>query len=64
MRLNLKKVKLEMDRLKWNQTELAEQMGCTRANVSRLFRCGQGRTFRVIEQLAKVLGCEPKDLIK
>jgi len=62
MKLNIKKIKSEMNRQHMNQTELAKRLGVTRQRVNHILKHG-AVTFRVTEMIARVLDFQPKDLI-
>lgn len=64
MKLNLKKLKKEMKRLKLSQTDLALKMKppLTRQGVSWLLATGRTK-FTTVDTIARALGIEPKDLI-
>jgi len=60
LKLNSKKVKLELIRIGKTQSWLAKQMKCSRQNVWEMLRNGSARSA---ERIGHALGIEPKDLI-
>ena len=65
MELNTRKIKLELERMNWTQSELARRMGAHRQLVHRFLRGkGNGLTLKTIERIADALGVPAKDLIK
>ena len=65
MKLNIKKLKKEMKRLKLTQTALADKMKppMTRQGISFLMASGRTK-FATVDVIARALEIEPKDLIK
>jgi transcriptional regulator with XRE-family HTH domain len=64
MKLNLQKIKMEMERQGLTQAALAKRMGTSNQNVQAILSGRSGRTFRVAEMVATALGfADPKDLI-
>jgi len=63
MKLNVKKVRAEMERLKITESDLARGLKVTRQNVWYMLH-GGSKTFRVIDRLAKYFSLDAKDLIK
>ena len=65
MELNKRKIELEMERLDWNQSELARRMGVQRQAVNRYLGDNQvGISLKMIARFADALGIPAKDLIK
>ena len=66
MKLNRVKILLELERLGWTQTELANRMGSSRQLVNRHLLSDEsvGITLRTIDKMADAMGLDPKDLIK
>ena len=64
MKLNIKKLKKEMKRLKLSQTDLADKMkpSMTRQGISFLIASGKTK-FATVDSLAKVFDIDSKDLI-
>jgi DNA-binding Xre family transcriptional regulator len=60
-RINKKKVERLMAKSKLNQTDLAYLMGVTKQSVSRMLIDGGEKCA---QKLAKILDCNPKDLIE
>ena len=61
MKLNIDKIKNELNRIDKNQSWLAEQLGVSRQRVSAIFSMA---SLRNAERIGKVLEIEPRDLIK
>ena len=65
MELNKQKIILEMERLGWNQSELARRMNAQRQVVNRYLADGErGISLKMIARFADALGIPAKDLIK
>ena len=64
MKLNVTKIRLELERLHWSQSELGRRMGESKQWVWWVLNTNGNHTFQTVEKLAKVLGLDPKDLIK
>ena len=65
MELNTTKIKLEMERLGWKQTDLAKRMGVHRQFVNRFLANNDvGVSLKTISKFANALGIPDKDLIK
>lgn len=64
MKLNIKKLKKEMKRLKLTQTALALKMKpkMTRQGISWLIATGRTK-FTTVDTIARALEIEPRDLI-
>jgi transcriptional regulator with XRE-family HTH domain len=64
MELNKVKIKLEMERLGWNQAELSRRMGVHRQHLNRLLKEDDPPIgFITIEKISKALGIDWKDLV-
>ena len=64
MELNKRKIELEMERLNWNQSELARRMGVQRQAVNRYLGDKQvGISLKMIAKFADALGISAKDLL-
>ncbi len=64
MKLNIKKINNEMNRLGWNQLRLAKEMGVHRGRVSFILKHEpDSMTLRTVEKFAMALACDPKDLL-
>ena len=63
MELHKTKIRLEMERYGWNDSELARRMGVSRQAVFKIF-ARNGITLKTIDKIADALGLNPKDLIK
>jgi transcriptional regulator with XRE-family HTH domain len=62
MKLNLKKINQEMERLGLNQTELARRMGISRQLLNYYLQRDL-REIPAVERLAKQFNIPPKDLL-
>jgi DNA-binding Xre family transcriptional regulator len=62
MKINFKLIKEKMADKKWNQTDLADEMGVTRQSVCNQFRGGV-KSLKTIERYARALKMKPKDII-
>ena len=63
MKLNVKRIRLEMERSDWNQAELAKKLKTSRQNVFHILNRGP-QTFKIVERLARIFSMDPKDLLK
>jgi len=63
MRLNTKKIDMELKRLGWSKYRLAKEMGRKPQWVYYLMYRAEGMSLRTIDRLAEALGLDPKDLI-
>ena len=61
MELNIKKIKVELKRLKQNQSWLSREMKISRQLLSYMM---QSKKITHAERIAKALGMNPRDLIK
>jgi transcriptional regulator len=61
VKLDIDKIKKELERIDKNQSWLAVQLKCTRANVSSIFK---RQPITYAEPIGKILNIQPKDLIK
>ncbi len=64
MKLNLKRIRLEMKRQKLSQVALARILECHEQWVSDILKGKVGRTFRTVKKLALALGTKERDLIQ
>ena len=64
MKLNVKKIKLEMERAGWGQSELGRHMGRSRQWIWWALNASGNHTFAIVEEFAKVFQVDPKDLIE
>ena len=62
MRVNVKKIEMELDRLGWYQAGLANKLGMTRSAISILFK-KQSTSLKTLNNIAKALNLDPKDLL-
>ena len=60
LKLNVEKIRIEMDRAGIDEIELASRWGMTRQGVYDFL---QRRPITQAERFAKVFGLDPKDLI-
>ena len=63
MQVNIEKIRLEMKRLGWNQQNLANKLGVTRAAVCFFLKQKRSPSLSIITRYAKALNIDPKDLI-
>ena len=63
MRINTKKIRVEMERVGMTMEDLGKLLKPPRTRQGACFIVQHGRSFTSIEQLAKVLYLDPKDLI-
>lgn len=63
MELNIGKINSELERLGWTQAKLAAEIGVTRQYINQVLAGEIGKTFVVVDKIAKALGIEPKDLV-
>lgn len=64
MKLNVKRINNEMNRLGWNQLRLAKEMGVHRGQVSFILKHHpDSMTLKTVEKFARALACDPKDLL-
>ena len=63
MKINTKKINAEMNRLGITPEKLGELLDPPRTRQAAAYVIEHGKTFAVIEQIAKVLQLDPKDLI-
>jgi len=63
MKLNLDKIRRELDRLQWTYSNLAVHSAMERQFVSEIMAGKAGRTFRTVERLAEALNVDEKDLV-
>lgn len=63
MKIHTDKIKYEMERLGIGHEELGQMMVPPRGRTTVIYLIQEGRTFAVIEQIAKALRLDPKDLI-
>ena len=63
MRINTKKIQLELDRLEWSVQELANRMGKKRQWVYFVMDGTKSHTFITVQNIADALGVESRDLI-
>ena len=61
MKLNIEKINRELNRLGWNKSRLAKELGMTRQGV--YYYLSSKPTVWKVERLAHVLGLESKDLL-
>jgi len=62
MKLNVKKINQELNRLKWRKADYARALGVDRQSVHYYLNHNIS-SMRIIEKLAKPLNLNPKDLI-
>ena len=64
MKLNLKRIRLEMKRQKLTQSGLARLLGCHEQWVSAILKGHTGRTFKTVSALARALHLREKDIVE
>jgi len=63
MQINTRKITAEMNRLGITTEKLGELLDPPRTRQAAAYVIENGKTFAIIEQIAKVLNLDPKDLI-
>uniref|UniRef100_A0A6H2A6C1 Putative DNA binding, helix-turn-helix domain containing protein n=1 Tax=viral metagenome TaxID=1070528 RepID=A0A6H2A6C1_9ZZZZ len=63
MKINIEKIRLEMDKQGLNPPALASKMGKKESWIYEILAGRQGKTFVTLEKLAEALGTDPKDLL-
>ena len=63
MRINTKKIDLELKRIGWSKYQLAKEMGRKPQWVYYLMYHAENTSLRTISRIADALGLDPKDLI-
>jgi len=63
MKINKRKIDLELKRLGWTKYRLAKEMGAKHQWVYYVLKTGNGLTFRTVERIAEAIGLPPKDLL-
>ena len=63
MKINIEKIRLEMDKQGINAPALALKMGAKESWVYEILAGRQGKTFATLEKIADALGTDPKDLL-
>lgn len=61
LRLNMKKIEKEMNRLGWTKAELARQSNLTKQMIQYIF---EHDSLRQIHKIAKAFDVDVKDLIR
>jgi len=65
MKLNIPKIRAEIERIGWTPFRLAKEMKTHNQAIYKILKSdGTGYTFRTVEKFAKALKIEAKDLIK
>jgi ribosome-binding protein aMBF1 (putative translation factor) len=62
MKLNIKKINQELERLGWTRTEYAKQLKISKQLLTYHLR-HYVKSISVVEKLAKPLNIDPKDLL-
>jgi hypothetical protein len=62
MKLNIKKINFELNRLGWNRAEYARRLGMSKQLLTYHLR-HYVKSLTVVERLAKPLNLDPKDLL-
>jgi len=63
MELNIEKIQRELDRLGWSKYILAQKMDVNKETIYSIFRRNSTK-ISTINQIAKILDVDPKDLLK
>jgi len=63
MKLNTKKINIELQRLGWSRYRLAKEMGAKTQWVYFILSDRKNCTLRSIQRIADALAIDPKDLI-
>lgn len=65
MRLNTRKIRIELERLGWTPYRLSKEMNMANQTVYNILNHGGQRsfTFKTVEKFADALAIDPKDLI-
>lgn len=64
MKLNVTRIKQELDRLGWTPLRLSKEMKMANQTVYKILNSnGSNYTLRTIDRFARALGIDPKDLI-
>jgi len=61
MKLNKEKIEFEMKRLDWNYSRMAKEAGISRALLCYYMKSPP--TLRIVNNVAKILNLDPKDLL-
>jgi len=62
MKLNIAKIESEMNKQGLSQSDIARKLDLSRQRIHQIIKEG-AKSFRVVENIAGILGVEPKDLI-
>jgi plasmid maintenance system antidote protein VapI len=63
MKINKKRIELDLKRLGWSKYRLAQEMNAKHQWVYHVLNNENGLTLKTIERFAEALGADPKDLI-
>jgi len=63
MKINKRKIELELKRLGWSKYRLAKEMGAKHQWVYYVLNNENSFTFRTVERIARAIGADPKDLL-
>jgi len=64
MRLNIARIYRELQKKKWSRYRLSKETGMANQSLYRIMQGKVGVNFKTIENLAKALGIEEKDLLE
>jgi len=66
MKLNISKIRKELDRLGWTNSRFAKELGKYPQAIHQLLMpaYAENHTLKTIKELADVLNVDPKDLIE
>lgn len=62
MKVNIKKLRLELDRLSWSIPTLAIETGLPRQTIYLIFQ-NETAQLRTLTKIAETLALDPKDLL-
>ena len=63
MKLNKRRINMELERLGWTYSRLAVEMRVQRQWVSVILNRDGGNTLRTVDRVAEALGLDGKDLL-
>ena len=63
MKINIKKIEFELKRLGWTKYRLAKEMDVTHQWIYFILSNEKNCTLRTIDDIARALALDPKDLI-
>ena len=63
MELNIRKIKLELERLGWTKYRLAKEMGVKHQWVYYIIQHPESCTLKTVTKFGEALGIDPRDLV-